>query len=217
MGFLFIAVYFLIVLLVIEISAILFSYTGLKKQISRFQVISMMTGTGFTTKESDLIIDHPIRRKICGFLILFGAFSLAVIISAISNLLADDFYTSKVAFIAALLFLLLITLKMPKVKDLFRQKFNTELEEKYELKDMPMKDVFLIDQRHTLEELTIKASSKYSSKPLNELIHNYDFTVLFIKRGEEIIHKDLYNTNLNEGDILYVYGDQKAIEDASGS
>ncbi|WP_080848456.1 cation:proton antiporter regulatory subunit [Cytobacillus gottheilii] len=217
MGFIFIGVYFLIVLMVIEISTLLFSYTGLKKQISRFQVISMMTGTGFTTKESELIIDHPIRRRICGFLILFGAFSLAVIISAISNLLADDFYTSRVAIVAALLVLFLFIIKMPKVKKSAMQKFNTELEEKYELKDMPMKDVFLIDGNHSLAEMTIKDSSVYQDKPLSDFLQKYDLTVLFIKRGEEIIRNDLTNVHLNEGDLLYLYGDEQAIEDAAGS
>ncbi len=79
------------IFLVVEIAIALLITTGLEPQIARFQVVSMMTSTGFTTKESELILRHPIRRKIAVFLILFGAFSLAVVISSISNILAQSF------------------------------------------------------------------------------------------------------------------------------
>ncbi|MEW9108180.1 cation:proton antiporter regulatory subunit [Cytobacillus gottheilii] len=217
MGFLFIGAYLAVVLIVIEISAMLFEYTGLDKQISRFQATSMLTGTGFTTGESELIIDHPIRRKICGFLIFFGAFSLAVIISAISNILADDFYTSKIAIIAGVLFILLLILKIPKIRKLLSKEMTHELEEKFDLQDMPMKDVFLMDEDDALVNYTIEDSSKYNGKLAKELIQEFDLTVLFIKRGEKIIRNDILHTSLHEGDILYLFGNQKEIEDAFGS
>lgn len=64
MGYVFIFVYITIILVVIEINTVLFTFAGLKKNFARFQVISMHTGTGFTTGESELIIDHPIRRRL---------------------------------------------------------------------------------------------------------------------------------------------------------
>src|SRR3954471_1286030 len=89
MNLLFLSIYLVIIIAVIEIFVILFRLTGLKTEVSRFQVISMMTGTGFTTGESELILGHPIRRKLATILILFGAFSLAVIISSISQFLSE--------------------------------------------------------------------------------------------------------------------------------
>ena len=60
-------VYFGIVLaalwLLVEILAIVFRITGLDSQKARFQVISILTHTGFTTRESELIAQHPLRRK----------------------------------------------------------------------------------------------------------------------------------------------------------
>ena len=88
--FAFIALYAVIIALVIEIGVILFHMTGLEKEIARYQVISMLTGTRFTMQESALIIDHPIRRRISSGLILFGYFSLAVIISSIATILSND-------------------------------------------------------------------------------------------------------------------------------
>ena len=47
----FLFIYLIIIMTVIEMFVILFRLTGLKVEISRFQVISKMTGTGFTTGE----------------------------------------------------------------------------------------------------------------------------------------------------------------------
>ncbi|MED3691026.1 hypothetical protein P4534_19855 [Peribacillus butanolivorans] len=64
MNVVFMMLYFLIIALVIEIAVTLLKLTGLKNTVARFQVISMIIGTGFTTDESKSIIDHPFRRKI---------------------------------------------------------------------------------------------------------------------------------------------------------
>jgi hypothetical protein len=119
----FLLIYFVIVVVVIEIHVILLRLTGLKLEISRFQVISMMTGTGFTTGESELILGHPIRRKLVAFLILFGAFSLAVRISSISNLLSNEISTKDSLVIAEILLLACGVLKIAHVQRLLTRLF----------------------------------------------------------------------------------------------
>src|SRR6476620_11605339 len=108
MSFLFILFYFVIIYFVLEIAVVLMVSTGLDVEIARFQVVSILTSTGFTTHESELIARHPIRRKISIFLILFGVFSLAVIISFISAILAKDFRLLELLGITAIFGALLI-------------------------------------------------------------------------------------------------------------
>ncbi|MED3655205.1 hypothetical protein [Heyndrickxia sporothermodurans] len=120
MGIFFILIYLTIVMVVIEINVVLFTLTGLDNNISRFQVISMLTGTGFTTSESELIIEHPLRRKLGAFLILFGAFSLAVIISVVSSILSDNFRTKEISYLAVVLIIIFYILKIPLSKKLYR-------------------------------------------------------------------------------------------------
>lgn len=38
--------------------------TGLDINIARFQALSAFTGTSFTTKEAEDVVDHPQRRRI---------------------------------------------------------------------------------------------------------------------------------------------------------
>jgi hypothetical protein len=127
MNILFLFVYLIIILVVIEIFVILFRLTGLKVEISRFQVISMMTGTGFTTDESELILGHPIRRKLATFLILFGAFSLAVIISSISQVLSNDIRTAEIYNIAGTVIFIFCILKLSVVQKTLTKLLNKEL------------------------------------------------------------------------------------------
>lgn len=126
MSILFLFIYLIIILIVIEIFVILFRLTGLKVEVSRFQVISMMTGTGFTTDESEQILGHPIRRKLATFLILFGAFSLAVIISSISQFLAQDIRVTEILTIAGTVIFIFCMLKLSVIQKILTKYFNRE-------------------------------------------------------------------------------------------
>lgn len=212
MGFVFILIYLTIILVVIEINTVLFTFTGLKKHIARFQVISMLTGTGFTTGESELIIDHPIRRRIGAFLILFGAFSLAVIISAISSILSDEFHTMKIGYVAGVLVLFLFVLKIGKVKNRLTVFFEHELESNFELQDLTIKDVFLKEKNDYLVEVPLHSSSTMIGGELIEKLNSKeDINILLIKRGEIIIRKERLNTELQAGDFILMFGDKEVI------
>ena len=59
-------------------------HTGLSKQSAKFQARSAFTGVGFTTREAENIVNHPVRRKIILSLMLIGNVG---IISAIASLM----------------------------------------------------------------------------------------------------------------------------------
>lgn len=218
MGVLFILIYLGIVLAVIEIHTLIFTYTGLDKHIARFQVISMLTGTGFTTGESELIIDHPIRRRFGAFLILFGAFSLAVIISAISSILSDEFFTAKISIVAAVLLVVIIILKMPKVRDCLSKKLEHELEEHYDFRDLPIREALLTEDNDHVLDYFIDEKCEFNGKELGDIIdEDDDINVLFIQRGDVKIRKERLVTKLQEGDHIILYGEEQTIEDKFGT
>ncbi len=214
MGYVFIMLYFVIIGFVIEISVMLFHFTGLKTKISRFQVISMLTATGFTTDESKIIIDHPIRRKIASFLILFGAFSLAVIISSISNILSDDLRLKELSIICGVLFAILAILKLPLTRKKLTRSFKRELENEFQIYERPVKDVLYLDSEDFVTEMDITEHSKLVGKRISDILdEEEDIRILFIKRGEVWIRKDLFSCTLNQGDQVLLYGNKKEIEE----
>ncbi|MFC5364277.1 hypothetical protein [Peribacillus frigoritolerans] len=214
MNVLFMLLYFIIIVLVIEISVTLLKLTGLKGTVARFQVISMLTGTGFTTDESKSIIDHPVRRKISMFLILFGAFSLAVIISSISTLLTDDLRLMELSIIIGILLVLTILVKVPFLNNRLSNKMKSEMYNHYELWEHPIEEVLFLEDEDVVMEIDIYEGSEFIDvKAFDVISHGADINILFIESGEVKIRKELYEYKIKLGDNLFLYGNKKEIEE----
>jgi len=68
-----------------ELFTFFFRLTGLPSERARFQVISMLTGTGFTTRESEIIMGSRRRRRLARATMLFGYVFNVTIVSAFIN------------------------------------------------------------------------------------------------------------------------------------
>ncbi|QNO15651.1 hypothetical protein HYG86_13130 [Alkalicella caledoniensis] len=55
---------FVFLVFAMEVGAIALKITGMEIGNARFQALSALTGTGFTTKESDVIIKDKMRREL---------------------------------------------------------------------------------------------------------------------------------------------------------
>ena len=84
MGILNAVLLFIVIVLVYwiicEIFTVLFRFTGLPYEKARFQVLSLLTGTGFTTRESEGLVSIRQRRKLAQVTMLFGyVFNITII------------------------------------------------------------------------------------------------------------------------------------------
>jgi hypothetical protein len=68
-----------------ELFTFFFRLTGLPAEKARFQVISLLTGTGFTTRESEIILSSRRRRRLARATMLFGYVFNVTIVSAFIN------------------------------------------------------------------------------------------------------------------------------------
>lgn len=212
--FAFIALYAVIIALVIEIGVILFHMTGLEKEIARYQVISMLTGTRFTMQESALIIDHPIRRRISSGLILFGYFSLAVIISSIATILSNDLRIELLLIIIGILFVFLFIFRNKSVFNRLEDRFEHEMDTEYNLEDWPMKTALALDEEEMVAIIQIKHGSDYIGQKGRMLVEeNLDVVLLIIRRGDEILRFDLFEVELQEGDKIMIIGKEDHIKE----
>lgn len=59
-------------LVITRIATIALIHTGLSRESARFQARSAFTGVGFTTRESEHVVNHPVRRRILMNLMLLG-------------------------------------------------------------------------------------------------------------------------------------------------
>lgn len=58
-------------------------HTGMSRERARFQARSAFSGAGFTTSESEVVVKHPVRRKIIMILILLGNAGVVTVISSL--------------------------------------------------------------------------------------------------------------------------------------
>jgi hypothetical protein len=79
--------------LIVRAAAIALMLTGLDENRARFQALSAFTGTGFTTREAESVVLHPVRRRIISWLMVLGnAGIVTVIITATSTLVTSEGY-----------------------------------------------------------------------------------------------------------------------------
>ena len=105
-----------------ELFSLLFRFTGLPEEKARFQVISLLTGCGFTTHESELLLSTRSRRRLARLTMLFGyVFNLTIVSAFInvffslkmSELVAD--IISSIIPLSVVLFILAF-IRVPKVR-----------------------------------------------------------------------------------------------------
>ena len=68
-------------LLITRIATIALTYTGLSRQSAKFQARSAFTGVGFTTSESEKVVNHPVRRRILLLMMLVGNAGIVTVIA----------------------------------------------------------------------------------------------------------------------------------------
>ena len=70
--------------LITRIATIALTHTGLSRATAKFQARSAFTGVGFTTNESEKVVNNPVRRRILLILMILGN---AGIVTGISTLI----------------------------------------------------------------------------------------------------------------------------------
>jgi len=209
------SVFFCVLWILIEVLSILFKITGLELSKARFQVISILTHTGFTTRESELIVQHPVRRRIASMLMIISYVAQATLVGLLFSLLfSDDKNALSLLIVTFVVLVFIIIVSRNKyVEDRFER-----LTEKVLRKSMKNTDGHRIDKilnlspEFSIFEFVIDADSPLCDKTLREVHLKESFIqILKIDRGSEIIDFPLAETMIRQGDRMIVYGKTSAI------
>jgi hypothetical protein len=69
--------------LIIRVATVSLRLTGLNSDVARFQALSAFSGAGFTTSESEQIVNCPVRRRIIIYLVILGNLGLTAILATL--------------------------------------------------------------------------------------------------------------------------------------
>lgn len=72
-----------ITMVITRLAAMALVLTGMSHESARFQARSALAGVGFTTKEAESVVNHPVRRRIIMMLMMVGNISVPTVIAAL--------------------------------------------------------------------------------------------------------------------------------------
>ena len=108
--------------IITELFTILFRLTGLPDEQARFQVTSLLTGCGYTTKESESFLSSRARRRLVRVTMLFGyVFNITVVTAFINvfvsmkNSQISSFFIG-ILIPAAVAVIILVFIRVPAVR-----------------------------------------------------------------------------------------------------
>ncbi|WP_353894100.1 TrkA C-terminal domain-containing protein [Proteinivorax hydrogeniformans] len=198
---------------VMEVGAIAFKITGVESSNARFQSLSAITGTGFTTKDADVITRSKTRKKICMFLMVIGHIGLAVIVAFALNL--QHFFSTWQLLVGSLLAILTYLFAKNRVfVDKLDKQIETQLVKKLHFRKEPIEEVLIINDEYKVAEVKLEKECSLTDKSLASLhLTTKDILVLAVKGEEGVILAPKGKDIIRKGDTLTVYGKIKNLEE----
>jgi hypothetical protein len=194
--------------IVVRIGAIAFQLTGLEWSLAKFQALSCFSGTGFTTKEAELITSNKQRRQIASILIILGNAGTVILIATFaSSLVAQETLWSRLsesilpihirAGLIPWVNLGIIIIVVYIIYRLFTHEKFARRMTRFLRKKIIKKEIF---QRVTFEELLISTGG-------------YGVSRIAVCAGSPVLNKSLLRSNLKKSDItvLAIVREQQTI------
>jgi hypothetical protein len=209
-GIILIIVVLVVTVMVRKVATVALKFTGLDEQTASFQALSALTSTGFTTREAELILSHPMRRRIISLLMIIGNVGLVVIIAGlVSSFLTITSFWSIFRFIILIVALYLI-FKMAtytRVARFLSKKIEKKLREKFKLQKRSIEHVLDLEEDFGIAEITLHEGSSCVEKTLaSSNLGKKKILILAIERDKERILVPRGNHKLHAGDNLICYG-----------
>ena len=212
---------------VVRIGAIAFQLTGLEWSLAKFQALSCFSGTGFTTKEAELVTGNKQRRKIATILIILGNAGFVIMIATLAgSLVPQETILSKLSesflpfnippYLVRWVNLVIIVAVVYGIYKVFTyekfvRKMTTSLRRKIIKKEIFQKvsfeELLLATGGYGISRIAVSAGSPVLNKTLAKSgLREQDIMVLATVRGSETIPNPPANMKILLGDELICFG-----------
>jgi hypothetical protein len=205
-------------LLITRVATVILTATGMSRQTARFQARSAFTGAGFTTAESEEVVNHPLRRRVIGTLMQHGNVGIvARASSTILGLRADGWGATgwrTLELVVGLVALVIVSrsqwvdVRLTRLIGRLLRRFT----------DLPTRDLDnLLDLSgpYAVSELAVRDGDWMSGRTLGELdLASEGVIVLGVTRPDgRYVGVPLASTAVSGGDVLVVYGEENCVDE----
>ena len=201
-----------ITVLVVKAGAMALRLTGMEASRADFQAISAVTGTGFTTREAELVMADPRRRRIVSALMIFGN----VVLVTVVGLMVGSFASAQEQYEVPLYGLVLVlgvyvvyrVLTARGVVRRWERWVDEHLRKRLRLKEHSFAEVLTLAPGYGVAELRIEASSPFAGKTLARSgFRASGLLVLAIRREERVMPTPSADDIIQSGDSVICYGE----------
>lgn len=214
------ALFIVVYVTMMDIFTVLFRLTGLTEEKARFQVVSLLTNSGYTTRESEIIANTPKRRKLAKITMIFGyVFAVAIVSVAVNLFLAmKDTQLHNIAqmmiyvFLGFLLFYFIRRNRfLKKHFDVFFEKIGNRV--MFGKKSNPIVILDTYGDLLVAEIMLNRVPLVLQSVPLSKsgIKESFDILIMMVKKEDEQAQTAQADTVLENGDIIVVLGAYKKI------
>ncbi len=202
--------------LIVRAAAMLLMMTGMDEKKATFQALSAITGTGFTTKESESVVYHPARRMIITWLMILGSAGIiTIIVTATSSFITSSGYHIPVNILILIVGIYLIYRIATNRAFIGKwERFVGERIGKSPIFEEGLSEELLhLTEGYGLVRVIIKENFHLEGKTISDLrLPDRRLLVLGIERGEDWISVPRADEVLKEGDKIVVYGSLKVLK-----
>jgi hypothetical protein len=196
--------------LIVRAGSIALMITGLEEKRARFQALSAFSGTGFTTREAESVINHPKRRRIISILMIMGnAGIVAVIVTMTSSIMKTKGYFLSLDIILFVVGIYLIY-KFATHKKIIRR-WESFIEDKFVksniFEESATEDLLHLFEGYGLVRVIVDEQSPLDGSTLaDNKLNIRGILVLGVERGRSWIPVPHGDEVLHKDDRLVIYG-----------
>lgn len=208
--------------LITKIATIALVHTGLSTDSAKFQSRSAYTGVGFSTTESEKIMNHPVRRRIIFHLMLVGNAGIVTVMSSlILTFVLPETLASKLYGLLIVVFGMSFVwwaIKSKWVDKALSALINRMLKRYTDLHIQDFAAVLHLKDDFKISEKLIDDEDWMANKTLKDLnLRHEGLTILGIDRhGDDYLGSPAGNAMILPDDVITVYGKSEVIKSVFG-
>lgn len=218
------AVIVLVALLIVQLGTNALMLSGMSLPTARFQAASAFFGVGFTTREAELVVNHPVRRRIILHLIVAGnvglTSALATLIVSFVRASGEDGLPHGLLLLVVLLGVLLIAAawNLPFIKKPLDVLMQYSLQKAGMGRKVDYELLLKVHEGYCVSDLEISEGHPFAGKHLAESRPS-DVGVVVLG----IYHQNGgfegapdHEAIIKAGDTVMVYGTEDAVAEVAG-
>lgn len=204
--------------LITKIATIALVHTGLSTESAKFQSRSAYTGTGYSTSESESIMNHPVRRKIVFNLMIIGNAGIVTVMSSlILTFLLPETLASKLYGLLTVVVGMSIVwwaIRSKWVDKVLSAMIRRMLKRYTDIDIQDFAAILHLKDDFKISEKKINGTDWMANKSLDELkLRREGLTVLGIYReGKEYFGSPVGTAMILPDDVITVYGKSEVIK-----